>query len=138
MLLRMFGAKVGIGVRIRPTVRIEIPWNLDIGDYAAVGDHAILYSVGKITLGRMSSVSQYAHLCAGTHDYTAPSFPLVREPITVGDEVWIATDAFVGPGVTIGRRVIVAARATVVKDVADGEIVAGNPARFVKHRDDPA
>jgi putative colanic acid biosynthesis acetyltransferase WcaF len=136
MLLRLFGAKIGIDVRIRPTVSIEIPWNLVIGDYAAVGDHAILYSLGKIALGRMASVSQYAHLCAGTHDYTMPAFPLVCLPITIGDEAWIATDAFVGPGVTVGNRAIVAARATVVKDVPAGHIVAGNPAKFVKLRDD--
>jgi putative colanic acid biosynthesis acetyltransferase WcaF len=135
MILRMFGAKVGVGVRIRPSANIEIPWNLDLGDYAAIGDHAILYSLGTITLGKMSSISQYAHLCAGTHDYRRASFPLVRLPITIGDEAWIAADAFVGPGVTVGRRAIVGARATVVRDVPAGEIWAGNPARRVNLRD---
>src|SRR5690349_20854760 len=65
LILRIFGARVGPRVRVRPTVHIEMPWNLDLGEGAIVGDHAILYSLGKITLGPFTMVSQYAHLCAG-------------------------------------------------------------------------
>jgi putative colanic acid biosynthesis acetyltransferase WcaF len=134
-VLRCFGARVGRGVRVRPTVHVEMPWNLTIGDGAIVGDHAILYSLGEITLGRDCVVSQYAHLCAGTHDHTKRSFPLVCRPIRIGDEAWVAADAFVGPGVSVGDRAVVAARATVVKDVAADQIVGGNPARFIKARE---
>ncbi|HWE93141.1 MAG TPA: WcaF family extracellular polysaccharide biosynthesis acetyltransferase [Tepidisphaeraceae bacterium] len=133
-LLRCFGAKIGRGVCVRPTARIEIPQNLEIGDYAAVGDYAILYSLGKITIGRLAVVSQYAHLCAGTHDYTDRTFPLIRPPINIGEEAWVAADAFVGPGVTIGARAVVGARATVMRDVEPGMVVVGNPARCVKRR----
>jgi len=134
LLLRCFGAKIGRDVRIRPTVRIEIPWHLAIADGVAVGDFAILYSLGDIRIGRGATISQYAHLCAGTHDYSKPQFPLICPPIGIGEEVWIAADAFVGPNVTIGDRAIVGARATVVKDIADDQIVGGNPARFLKRR----
>jgi len=135
MLLRAFGASVGRSVRIRRTVRIEMPWNLRIGDESSVGDHAILYSLGPITIGKLVSISQYAHLCAGTHDYTTRAMTLLRPPVVVEDEVWIAADAFVGPGVTIGARSVVAARATVIKDVPPDEVVGGNPARFIKRRE---
>lgn len=134
VLLRCFGARIGRNVRIRPTARIEIPWNLEIGDNSTIGDHVILYSLGKIRIGQLATISQYAHLCAGTHDYTVRSFPLLRPPIVIGDEVWVAADAFVHPGVTIGDRSIVGARATVVRDVPPDQIVAGNPARFIKSR----
>ncbi|HXE52783.1 MAG TPA: WcaF family extracellular polysaccharide biosynthesis acetyltransferase [Tepidisphaeraceae bacterium] len=134
MLLRLFGAKLGHAVRIRPTVSIEIPWNLEIGDDTGIGDHAILYSLGKITLGRHVSISQYTHLCAGTHDYTTDAMTLLCPPITVGDEVWIAADAFIGPGVAIGARSVIAARSTVVKDVPSDQVVGGNPAKFIKPR----
>ena len=133
-LLRAMGARIGRGVRVRPTVRIEMPWHLDIGDETVVGDYAILYSLGTIRLGRQVTVSQYAHLCAGTHDHTDPTFPLLTPPVTVEDGAWVATDAFVGPGVTVGARAVVAARATVVKDVPPDQIWAGNPARFIKPR----
>lgn len=134
LLLRCFGARVGRGVKIRPSAVIEIPWNLRVGDHTLVGDHAILYSLGVITIGRDVVLSQYAHLCAGTHDYTAPEFPLLRLPIDVADGVWIAADAFVGPGVTVGAGAVVGARATVVRHVGPGEVVAGNPARVLSVR----
>ncbi len=135
LLLRVFGAKIGRDVRIRPTVKIEIPWNLDIDDGSIVGDHAILYSLGKITLGKRVIISQYAHLCAGTHDYRYKAFPLVRPPITIGDEAWIAADAFVGPGVTMGRRAVLGARASAFRDISAEMIAAGNPAREIKQRE---
>jgi putative colanic acid biosynthesis acetyltransferase WcaF len=68
-LLRAFGARIGRNVHILPSVRITIPWNLDIGDEAAVGEGAILYALGPIRIGRQATISQYAHLCAGTHDF---------------------------------------------------------------------
>lgn len=135
LILRAFGAKIGRDVRIRPSVKIEIPWNLEINDGSIVGDEAILYSLGKITLGRRVVVSQYAHLCAGTHDYRRRSFPLVRPPITIGDEAWVAADAFVGPGVTIGERAILGARASAFRNIRPGMIAAGNPAREIKPRE---
>jgi putative colanic acid biosynthesis acetyltransferase WcaF len=133
-LLRRFGATIGQRVRVRPTVRIEIPWNLTIADDAIVGDFAILYSLGPITIGRRTVISQYTHLCAGTHDYTKRFFPLVKLPITIGQDCWLAADAFVGPGITIGDRAVVGARSTVVKDVPADVIAVGMPARPIGPR----
>jgi putative colanic acid biosynthesis acetyltransferase WcaF len=133
-LLRLMGAKIGNGVRVRPTSRIEIPWHVEMGDDSVVGDYTILYSLGTIRIGRNVTVSQYAHLCAGTHDHTDPTFPLLTPPVVIGDHAWIAAEAFVGPGVTVGAWAVAGARATVVKDVPPGEIWAGNPARFIKFR----
>jgi acetyltransferase-like isoleucine patch superfamily enzyme/glycosyltransferase involved in cell wall biosynthesis len=134
-LLRCFGAKIGAHVRIRPTVSIEMPWNLVIDDQAVVGDFAILYSLGKISIGRRVVISQYAHLCAGTHDYRHRTFPLLRPPIVVEDDAWVAADAFIGPGVRVGARSVVGARATAVKDVPADQVVAGNPAKPIKPRE---
>ena len=91
-VLRLMGAKVGAGVRVRETAHIEIPWNLEIGDDTVVGHEAILYSLGKIRLGRKVTISQYAHLCAGTHDPSDPTFPLLTPPVTVEDGAWVATE----------------------------------------------
>lgn len=133
-LLRAFGAKVGREVHVYPTVRISIPWNLTLGDGCAVGDHAILYALGPIKLGQRATVSQYAHICAGSHDWRDPAMPLTKPPIAVGADVWICADVFVGPGVTVGDSAILGARAVVVRDVASRAIVAGNPARPVGTR----
>ncbi|QDU72722.1 WcaF family extracellular polysaccharide biosynthesis acetyltransferase [Mucisphaera calidilacus] len=133
-LLRRFGATVGRRVAIRPSVNIEVPWMLEIQDDATVGDYAILYSLGKITIGRRSIVSQYAHICAGTHDYTNPSFPLLRTPILINEDVWIGADVYIGPGVEVGRLTVVGARSSVYKDLPEGQVCVGNPARAIKER----
>jgi putative colanic acid biosynthesis acetyltransferase WcaF len=134
-LLRTFGARIGRPCRIRPTVKIEQPWNLTIGNNSSVGDHCILYCLGKVTIGDNVSLSQYAHLCAGTHDYRRPEMPLLRLPIIVENEVWIAADAFIGPGVSIAEGSIVGARAVVFRDTEPWTIYLGNPATSVKKRD---
>lgn len=133
-ILRIFGAHIGREAHIYPSAKITIPWNLSIGDHAAVGDGAILYALGPITVGERVTISQHAHLCAGSHDYTDAAMPLIKPPISIGNDAWISADTFVGPGVVIGARAIVAARGVVVRDVPDDAIVGGNPARLIKQR----
>lgn len=133
-LLRLFGARVSRDVHVYPTVRITIPWNLDLGEGCAVGDRAILYALGPIRIGRGTAVSQYAHLCAGSHDWRDPAMPLTKPPIEIGKDVWICADAFVGPGVSVGDRAIIGARAVVMRSCAEATIVAGNPARPIGMR----
>lgn len=136
-LLRAFGARIGRDVRVRPSVRVEQPWNLAIGDNSSVGDRAILYCLGKVTIGSRVSISQQAHLCAGNHDYTRDDMILLRPPIDIEDEAWIAADAFVGPGVRVGEGAILGARACAFKDLTKWTIYGGNPARAIKAREPP-
>lgn len=133
-LLRCFGARVGRHVHVLATARITFPWNLEIGDYTAIGESARLYCLGTVKIGARATVSQYAHLCAGTHDYESPSMDLQKLPITIGDDVWVCADAFIGPNVTVGNGAVVGARTVVTKDVAPWTVVAGNPARKIKDR----
>lgn len=129
-LLRLFGARIGRNVRIHPTVRVTMPWNLAIGDDVGIGDGAIVYALAPVTLRDRAGVSQGAHLCAGTHDWRRPDRPLLKPPVTIAEDAWICADAFVGPGVTVGRGAIVGARAVVMKDVPPAVIAIGNPATF--------
>lgn len=133
-LLRVFGAKVGSPVRIRASVLVEQPWNLSIGDNSSIGDRAIVYCLGPVTIGKHVSVSQGAHLCAGTHDYRQADMPLLRPPIVIEDSAWIAADAFVGPGVTVGEGAILGARAVAMKSLEAWTIYSGNPAQRVRER----
>ena len=133
-LLRMFGAKIGKNVHIHPSVQIFIPWNLTIGDWSSVGFDALIYNLGPVTIGSKVTISQRAHLCAGSHDFRDPAMTLTKPPISIGDEAWICADAFIGPSVIVGSRSVVGARAVVVKDVAEGDIVGGNPARVAGKR----
>ena len=133
-LLRLFGAKVGREVHIYNTAVICMPWNLSIGDWSSIGEYAFIYNLGDIAIGAKTTISQRAHLCAGTHDYTKPDLPLLKSPITIGDQAWICADAFVGPGVHVGNGAVVAARAVAMKNVDPWAIVAGNPATVIKKR----
>jgi putative colanic acid biosynthesis acetyltransferase WcaF len=135
MLASAFGARLEAPVRLRRTVRIECPWNLTMGPESSAGDRALLYCLGPVTIGARVSVSQNAHICAGTHDHTRPDLPLLRPPITIGDDVWIAADAFVGPGITIGAGAILGARGCAFKDLEPWTIYGGNPARPLAPRE---
>ena len=134
-LLRCFGAKIGRSVHVYPSAVIYFPWHFEAGDESAIGEHAFIYNLGRVTLGSRVTISHRAHLCAGTHDHTKPDFPLLRPPIVIGSDTWICADAFVGPGVTVGEGAIVGARAVAIKDVRPRSIVVGNPARESRKRE---
>lgn len=127
MLLRVFGARIGAHVRVHPTARITMPWHLRIDDQAAVGDCAILYALGPILIGERATISQNAHLCAGTHDLSQPSRPLVKAAVRIGADAWVCADAFVGPHVHIGAGAVLGARAVAMKSLGPGETGVGNP-----------
>ncbi len=133
-VLRLFGSKIGVQVNVYNTVRIYMPWNLEIGDYSSIGEYAYIYNLGKIRIGKSTTISQRVHLCAGTHDYTDPAMPLLKLPISINDQSWICADSFIGPDVIIGEGAVVGARAVVTKNVNDWNVVAGNPARVIKKR----
>jgi putative colanic acid biosynthesis acetyltransferase WcaF len=99
-----------------------------------VADGAILYSQGKITLGRRVVISQGAHLCAGTHDFEQDGFPLVTKPISIGNHAWIAAEAFVHPGVEVGQGAVVGARSVVVKSLPDWMVCGGHPCVVLRER----
>lgn len=134
-LLKSFGATIhGTPMVLRRTTRIEVPWNIELGDQVQIGEHAKLYSLGPIKIGAHSIVSQHAHICAGTHDYSDTKFPLRRVPITIGERCWIATEVYVSPGVTIADGVVVGARSNVVKDLPAWKVCVGSPAKPVADR----
>lgn len=135
MLLRMFGAKIGRKCMIRRTTKIYYPWKFSLGELSSLGDGAEIYNLGPVTIGERVTVSQQAYICAGTHDYTKASMPLLTPPIVIESDAWICAKAFVGPGLTVGQGAVVAAAAVVVKDVPAWAIVGGNPAKFIRERE---
>lgn len=133
-VLRRFGAQIGSNVKIRPGVRVTYPWKLKVGDNCWIGDDATLYTIDEISLGDHVVISQGAYLCAGTHDARDISFPVVAGSISIGSETWIATRAFIGPGIRVGRGAVVGACSVVQSDVPPATIYAGFPARAVRTR----
>lgn len=133
-VLRCFGAKIGKYAGAHSSAKIWAPWNLEIGDYSTIGPHVICYNPDKIKIGSYCTISQYSYLCTASHDINIITNPLITAPIIIKSRAWVAADAFIGMGVTIGEGSVVGARSSVFKDVADWSIVGGNPARFIKKR----
>jgi putative colanic acid biosynthesis acetyltransferase WcaF len=133
-LLRAFGARIGSAVIIRPTATITYPWKVSIGDFSWIGDDVVLYSLGYLSIGSHSVISQRSYLCGGDHDYREPDFPIRARDIQIGDQVWIGTDVFVGPGTVVGEGAVVGARSTVVQSIPPMMVCVGSPARPIKPR----
>ncbi len=135
-LLRLFGAHIPAPsqVVVFPSAKITFPWNLTLEPRSMIGREVIIYNLARVTLRYGANVSQRVHLCAGSHDFNAWSMPLTTAPIEVGVNAWIAAEAFVGPGVTIGELAVIGARSVVVKDQPALMICAGNPCLPLKPR----
>jgi putative colanic acid biosynthesis acetyltransferase WcaF len=133
-LLRLFGARIGKGVIIRPSVKVTYPWKLSIGDWSWIGDDVTLYTLADVVIGESAVVSQHCYLCTGSHDYNRPSFDIYALPINIESQAWLATHVFVGPGVTVGTRAVIGACSVTFKDVPADMICIGNPLKVVRRR----
>jgi putative colanic acid biosynthesis acetyltransferase WcaF len=133
-LLRLFGAKIGKDVIIRPTVKVTYPWKVTIGDYSWIGDDVTLYSLGEIEIGKNTVISQKSYICTGSHDMHSVDFAIFAKKITIKDGCWIATDVFVAPNVTIENDVVVGARSSVFNSLPKNKVCIGTPAKPIKDR----
>jgi putative colanic acid biosynthesis acetyltransferase WcaF len=133
-LLRIFGARIERHAVVYSDARVYMPWNLELAEYSILGSEVDCYNVDKIKIGPHVVISQKTYLCAASHDISKPDMPLITAPIIIEEQAWIAADAFIGMGVTIGKGAVVGARASVFKDVEPWTIVGGNPAKYIKTR----
>jgi putative colanic acid biosynthesis acetyltransferase WcaF len=135
LILVSFGAKLGKSVHIYPSAKIWAPWNLEMGDFSCLADNVDCYCVDKIKIGTNTIISQYTFLCTASHDYKYTSMPLITSPIVIGDNVWIAADVFIAPGIKISNGSVIKARSSLISNVPSYSIFSGNPATFVKKRE---
>ena len=134
LLLRMFNAKVGHGLIIKPRVNIHMPWKLEIGNDVWIGEEAFILNFEQITIGNNVCISQRAFICGGNHNYKDPSMPYRNIPIFLEDGCWVGASTFIGPGVTIGVDTVVSAGSVVTSSLQANAIFKGNPAVHVKDR----
>ena len=135
ILLKVFGAKIGKNVIIKPNVNIKYPWKLQLGDHVWIGEGAWIDNLDSVIIGDHCCVSQGALLICGNHDYTKVTFDLVVKPIVLEDGVWIGAKSVVCPGVVARTHAILTAGSTISKDMQAYSIYRGNPAEKVKSRD---
>ena len=131
-LLRLFGASVGSEVFVESSVRVDAPWNLQIGDEVKIEKCVVLNAIGGISLGRNCQISPYAHFCSANHDYTELSMRVLACPIVIENDCWIAVDTFVGPNTRIGAGSLLASRSTAFGDLPAQSLLVGEPARRLR------
>jgi len=133
-VLRVFGARVGRSVVIKPRVNIHFPWKLTVGDFAWIGEEVFILNFEPVTIGSHCCISQRAFLCTGNHDYSKPDMPFRNRPISLEDGAWVGAQVFVGPGVTVGTEAVITAGAVVTRNLQSEMICSGNPCCPVRNR----
>jgi putative colanic acid biosynthesis acetyltransferase WcaF len=133
-LLRLFGARVGQGVNIKPSVNIKYPWRLTIGDYTWIGENAWIDNLDDVVIGKNCCISQGAMLLCGNHNYRRSTFDLVTGKIVLEDGAWIGAKSVVCPGVTCKTHSLLAVNSVATRNLAAWTIYQGNPAVKVKTR----
>jgi len=133
-LLRMFGAKIGRGVLLKPAINIKYPWKLTIGDHAWIGEKVWIDNLADVRIGRSVTLSQGAMLLTGNHDYSSSVFDLIVKEIVLEDGVWIGARSIVAPGVIGHSHAVLAAGSVATGTLEAYKIYQGNPAVFVRER----
>ena len=134
-MLRLFGARVGTGVVIKPGVQVKYPWHLELGDHCWIGEGVWIDNLTTVRIGTQCCVSQGAYLCTGNHDWSEPGFGLIIAPIQMCEGSWAGAKCLLAPGSVLGCYAVAAAGSVITGSVPDFQIHAGNPARFVKTRE---
>jgi len=132
--LRIFGAKIGRGVRINPSVNIKYPWLLEVGDHTWIGEGVWIDNLSKVKIRSHCCLSQRAVLLTGNHDYKKSTFDLIVEEITLEDGVWLGAGSMICPGVTCKNHSVLGVQSVATRNLESFVIYHGNPAQPVRKR----
>lgn len=133
-LLRLFGARIGKGVNIKPSVNIKYPWRLTVGDFSWIGERAWIDNLDDVIIGDHCCISQGAMLLCGNHNYRIPSFDLITGRIVLENGVWIGAHSIVCPGIECKSHAVLAVNSVATRNLEPYSIYQGNPAVKVKDR----
>ena len=133
-ILRLFGAKIGKGVVIKPNVNVKYPWKLKIGNNVWIGEKVWIDNLGDVEIGDNVCISQGAMLLCGNHDYKKSSFDLIVKGIKLEEGVWIGAQSVVCPGVQCASHAILTVNSVATSNLDSYTIYQGNPAVEVRKR----
>jgi len=136
-IYKALGAEIGRNVVFHFRTEVRGLYRLKIGDGTIIGDNALLAAQRGLTIGKNVNLSSNVSIYSGAHDHRDPYFrstPATTRPITIGDRVWIGSNAIILTGVNIGEGAVVCAGCVVTKDVEPYAVVAGIPAKKVNER----
>lgn len=133
-ILRLFGARIGHGVVIKPRVKIKHPWRLTVGEHCWIGEGVWIDNLNEVTIGSNVCISQDAYLLTGNHDYKSMAFTLITRPIRIEDGAWVGARGVVCPGISMGRNSVLTVGSILTRDADANGIYTGNPATWIKSR----
>ena len=133
--LRLFGAKVGKGVQIKPQVKVKFPWKLEVGDGVGIGEECWIDNIETVRIEAGAMLSQRVYVCTGNHDWSRRSRPLMARPITIGRHAWVGAGAIVGPGCEVGDRAVITLGSVALGRIGADGVWTGNPAVFKRDRE---
>lgn len=133
-VLRMYGAKIGCELCIKPNVSIKYPWKLTVGDYVSIGEGVWIDNLAKVSFGSHSCISQGSYICTGNHDYKSDSFDLILGEVTVGRGCWIGAKALVLPNSVLENGAILTAGSVASGVLQSNSIYQGHPAKKIRDR----
>lgn len=134
-LLKLFGANIGNNCFIHPHATIYMPWNLEMGEYSSIDFDVMIYSLDKVKIGNFVSISYKVNINTGSHDIADPEFKLVTKQVTINDGVFVGTETYIAPGVTIDTMAVIGARSVVTKNMPASMICIGHPCVPYKKRE---
>jgi putative colanic acid biosynthesis acetyltransferase WcaF len=134
VVLKIFGAKIGKGIMIKPKVNIKYPWFLEIGDYAWIGENVWIDNLGKVFIGANACISQGVLLLTGNHDYKKETFDMILKDIIIEEGVWIGAKSVVCQGVICQSHSVLGVNSVATKNLEPFSVYQGNPAQFVRIR----
>jgi putative colanic acid biosynthesis acetyltransferase WcaF len=133
-VLRLFGAKIGTGVYLKPGIKVKFPWRLKVGNYSWIGEDVWIDNMAQVTVGSNSCVSQGSYICTGNHDWSSDNMRLFTKPVSIEDGAWVAARSTVCPGVTIGEGSILTVSSVAGKSIPPFQIWSGSPAVYLRDR----
>lgn len=133
-VLRLFGAKIGRNVVIKPRVNVKYPWNLEVGDYTWIGEKVWIDNLVKVIIGNNVCISQGAMLLCGNHNYKKQTFDLMVGIITLEDGCWVGAQSVVCSGITLYSHSMLGVMSVANRNLESYTIYQGNPAKKVRDR----
>ncbi len=133
-LLRLFGAKVGRGVLIKPNVNIKYPWKLSIGDDVWIGENVWIDNLAEVNIGNNVCISQDAYILCGNHDFSKQTFDLMVTPVIIEEGVWIGARSVVAGGSICRSHAVLSAGSVCAGTLEPYSIYRGNPAEKIRER----
>ena len=134
LLLKLFSAKVGNRVLIKPCVNIKYPWLLTIGSDVWIGENVWIDNLAKVKIGDNVVISQGALLLTGNHDYHKEYFNLILGEIKLEEGAWVGAKSVVCPNVILEKNSILSVGSIATSSLSENSIYQGNPAKFKKYR----